>query len=417
MRNKFSVLALLLLFSCSALDPLIEADSEVADQVEDQHLDVTPSTCKAKKFSVVTSSPTLSKNFYLFIENLNKKNIKLSFSEKVVLLSMLQMSQSPHIVSPYSKISYALRLDKDFTYQSIYSDNHNGMPYFYSLENILKQGRSKKSLKQLSNLIKKHYKYEILVEPDLEEFIQENRKDLKKQFPFSSIFFKGRQSVRKGESLPLLKIEKLLRNYKVKSAKHYSSNDHVFNSPFGEDTKCNYDLNLYKHGVYLNANNKLKSVQFMISEGKQLFVAISSQKITQELSGAHKTYSIRGRSKDAVRGAFCSIKTGPNKYSLISSAKDRDPAQLIYNIILEYNNGTTNLEKLVSDGRYLKLLNPRRIIAETNLLSSKQIDTLRENSSPIYHKKSLGNIFIIKNYRSTIEPIIDGRGTSFLVCK
>mgnify|MGYP000490850943 CR=1 FL=1 len=341
--------------------------------------------------------------------------------EAFVAWSLLQIYIRPNNVSPGSAIQFMDTSSSNLEYVSYVKKNSNDpFLYFNSLRDILTKYQSKKSLSYLARIVDEIIPSQFTIDKNLATFLAKNKDSITANKRSHRFYSKGQQVLRKGEGLNTFKIWPLISQSRYLKN---STNTHLFSKQIGngKSAHCNFDMGIYKNSIYLiDSRLGLNSHPFSLSYKGQTFMAISSQ-IPNSKELYPGTYSFKPIEHGGQK-AFCKIKTKNSQLTLISS-KGRDSGQHLFNLI-EYKissaENRNDLIELLDFPRYLFLLNPERMVYESNRSSPKQIQTFLNTSFPIYHKSNLGNIWLHYKTTSTKKSdqglILDGRQENSLSC-
>ncbi len=426
---KTSALILALLFSgCSIIDTIIKTDSSKNRSGEDNYKKSV--SCKSSSDggpSIAGQSSHTNEQFENFLVQLEKKRIKTTFTEKAAMWSLVQMIVRPDMASPTARFTYGLRNGDSFRYRDFHVEEDSleerSFPFLYGIQQMLKDDKNSRSLKQIAKIMDSYFPEGVIVGSDLQRFIADNKKDLKTFSQLKSYYFRGKQGLKKNETLKrpsFSKISSLLS--KRDKASKYKIDSTLFpfdQKKYNSEIKCNYDLNLYSHNVYLKTPTIVDSVPFMLTEGDNLFMATASQEIGS-LFPLSVAPLIAGNSKSGLRSAICHIQSNTNSIDMIST-KDRDPAQILYDLMMRSTVTYTqkSLQDAMERGRILYFLNPYRVIIESELMNEEQIEELSSKRIPTYHKYPIGNVFLGLWNRNdlTTTPVLDRRGENQLLCK
>lgn len=415
--------------SCSIIDTIVNDDKSGKITNTKQYKKSVSCNTTNSTFSIAGHSAHTNTQFYKFLSTLEEKKIHTSFVEKAAMWSLIQMVVRPDMASPTSRFTYGLRKGSTFNYrdyqsESEISDDIENYPFLYGINKMLLDSSSKRSLKGLAKILDHHFPKGIIVVPELQEFISENKKELKSYDQLRPFYFRGKQGLRSNETIKrphFIKIVKLLKRKKDLDT-NYHTDLTLFPlkiKKYHAKVSCNYDLNLYKHNVFLKTPTVVSSVPFMLSQGENLFIASASQDVSN-LFPLSVAPLIGGNSNKGLRSAICHMNMESDVIDMIST-QNRDPAQILYDLLLRSNITFSKeaLQESMEMGRTLLFLNPYRAIVESNLVSDEQVEKLSKRRTPIYHHYPIGNVFmgLFKNENNNTTPILDLRGENQLLCK
>ncbi|MBT6326378.1 MAG: hypothetical protein HOJ35_10445, partial [Bdellovibrionales bacterium] len=224
-------------------------------------------------------------------------------------------------------------------------------------------------------------------------------------------YLKANQIIKQNESLIKLPYSKMINKYGKFNERNYHISNHLFTYKSPESKllpftsiKCNQDLNLYDHGIYLTTKTPNEGNIFSIVNNKNSFMAVTNLG-TQNLSGLDSTLLFN----NAHRGntfTLCSIANSLQKSKLILlSGKGRDPGQYLYHLIKEkipLSTSIKDLENKIKQSRHLFLPSPPRIIFEADKDKDFKLQKkLRQYNVPIYHSDNMGHVVMISNFATS----------------
>ncbi len=361
----------------------------------------------------------------VFEKLISKVSVKkpLSFIDKVVLWSLLQINLRPDQNSPTSKLQFALNYNQKEYYFNVFSSDKEDAPYFYLLEHLLKTFKSRHSLSSLATLYDNHMQRSLLVTEGLEEFLIQNKKELATHPILSKIYMRGDETLKRNERLPKLEILPLVRFYlKKKNPKNYQVKQFLFK--FQDQASfvphCNFDMGLYENSIFLISKDYITSNLFGMKDHENTFFAVSSQKLDKLTSYAS---SMVFEGSSSVRSAsICLFKNRlkkDNRLWMVSTAS-RDPGQHLYHY-LEYGlnevNSIKELDTMMKFSRHLFLKNPVRLVFEAKRSDQKQIQELLKLDIPLYNAKSLGRVWGFFQNQTESSFILDARRAGAISCK
>lgn len=417
----FFILSMTLFSSCSFF--LQNMDKDILSENQVTPLDTTlKRSCDIiQKRILMNDNEQSQKSFNLFVTKLSKK-IRLSFIDKSVLWSLLQMNLRPDLSSPSAKMQVFLNINNKEKYFSSFTKSSHGYPYFFLLEGLLKEYKSKHTLKSLSLLYDKYFTYHLYVSHDLEVFLNENKNKILKSKLLKRHYIRGDDPLRENERLNRVKITPLVNNYlKTKRSFKYKISNHLF-SYNKESTfipQCNFDMSLYKDSVFLIHEHKVKSHTFGLKNNTNVFLATSNQNI-EKLKPLHKTTLFQGVS-NTRSASMCSFrnKFKSNNTLWLASSNSRDPGQHLFNV-MEYGLNTINtikeLDNMLLFPRHQFLKDPTRLIIESRRSSAGQLEQLLKLNIPIYNSKKVGKILGYMSNTQKASFVLDAREQGHLEC-
>lgn len=416
------VLILLLFSSCSYLIKTYEEDAIKNTGVSP--LDETEVTyCKEKSPYILINDNELSqKTFSNYILNLEKKRI-ISFADKVVLWSFMQMNLRPHQSSPTAKLQMLIKYNGEEKYFNSYSEGPNSYPYLNLLSHILKTYKSQYSLKELAVIYERDIPRDMKVSRTLANFLEENQKSIANDPTLKTVYLRGDETLREKEGLPFLSIRKVVDMYlKSKSQTKYEIKNILF-SNFQKNSsfvpRCSFDMNLYKDSLFLISEKKVEAHTFGMKAEENFFMAASSQSL-DEFSSLSGTLSFKGESN--IRSAsICTYqkRLKPNETVWLISSGSRDPGQHLYHLQeygLDQIENLENFDQLLRFSRHLFLKNPVRLVIESRRSQEDQIQELLKLDIPIYNAKKLGKIWGLYQNNKESSFLLDVREEGHIEC-
>ncbi len=401
---------------------------------------------KNKSINFLSGSEENSKSFHQLLTKIKRQRIKLSFVEKAALWLLYQINANPDVCSPSSRLQIIFA-HKDS--EPIYWDFHhpfaknlkskNYYPYLDGIDFMLKNFKSKKSLIQLSSLLDRNLPKRFKVTKSLEKIVNMKRTELYKLKPFKNSFFKEAEPLKKNESFPKLQFKKLVMNYrksqKINTNKK-SFGKHLLKKAsiskllfpfkvegdnFPPPIRCNIDLSLYKHSIFLINSEEVSSSIFGFEQNNSYFLAASSQLLSGPISPIFGTFLMRGAPPQKTP-TMCLIKNR-NKESNIAlvSYKGRDPGQHIYNLFqkgIHQSNSLMDLDIFLKGPRKIFLVNPLRVLIEPLDKNTNDLLRFRKRNIPLYPVRNLGYILAHGKFNLKKQNgfILDRRSQEKLSC-
>ena len=411
LRNNILILVTLFSSSCSFFIQLDQPDDKIVFK-----------KLNNQKVCSKRNSMTLGSQTGNSISKIKRKLLTISKEkslapiESFAIWSLIQLYLRPDKVSPSSSLQFIDTKKSKDDYFSFNSSNSRSYLYYDSISFLLKQYKSKKSLAQIAELANKVAPEYQIIDKDTAHSLLKNRSTIMKNKRARRYYFKGQQVLREGEALRTYDLTKSVLKSRRKKVKPQT---YLFEEKIGKKIKirCNFDLNIYRKSIYLIEPNKPDdSHPFSLSYKGNDFMAIASQ--TSDFSSmSSNTFSFKASSTKTHK-AICKIEDGKNYITLMSS-RGRDTGQHIFNL-LEYKiSSATSPEELIEIldfPRYVFLLNPKRMIYESDRSSPEQIQTFLNTGFPIYHRPNLGNIWMNYTIGKKSGMILDGRKDNALSC-
>ncbi len=415
MISKFLLLLISssFLVSCGLFIKLDQPNEEIVFKK-----DFKNKICSINKHKLALTSSS-SGNHDLFQERIEiaaqKHNLKSI--DVFIIWSLIQMYIRPEKVSPGSALQFVDTNEKSPVYENYaLTDNNDPNLFFNSLKDLLKKYKSRKSLNYLARIVDDILPYQTAIDKELALFLSENKTSLSKNKNLEEYFFKGDQVLRPGEGLKTFKIWPLISQASYKKNK---INSHLFSFNIGKGkvANCNFDMRIYQNAVYLiNKDKGLNAHPYSITYKGETFFGISNQSPNIK-KNYDSTYTFTPENL-GIQNAVCFIKTPTTNFSLIST-KGRDSGQHLFNMI-EYNIAAARTPEevltVLEFPRYLFLLNPERMIYESDRSTEKQTQTFLNTSFPIYHKSNLGSVWIHYKKGKSKSLLIDDRVPNYKSC-
>jgi hypothetical protein len=353
---------------------------------------------------------------------INKKFPNLSIEEAAVFWALLQLKVRPDLFNPTSRFQIFVVKNNKPRYFDFSSKNLDATPLLYGLDTFLEKF-SKKSLRKLSRMLMEFEGIQIPIGDGFSEFIQAKKDELKSNPVLYRNYFKAGLELRRGESLPALSYSNMLYTlYKIREDKEYETNSLLFSGTQDSYTyECNFDLNLYKKGIYLISQEPHPegwTIGISDRRGNHIFM-VAGNNIGKAVP-IGESYFIRPKSPHlSTPKKFCYLKGDKNKMTILST-KGRDPAQYLYHIMnykILHSNNLEEAQKYINFPRHLFLQNPSRILYESEKGTHEQLDKFLDLDFPLYHKQDLGRVYGHGDIQGKKSFILDHRGPGAVSCK
>lgn len=402
-----------LLSSCGLFIKLDQPNEEIVFKK-----DMKSMICPIEKNELIlTTSSSGDQDIFQERLELAAKKHNLKPIDVFVMWSLIQIYIRPDKVSPGSSLQF-VDSTSSTPFYSGYGLRVNKDPNLFlnSLKDLLKRYKSRRSVKYLARIVDDLLPYQTSTDKELASFFASNKSSLSSNKKLSKFFFKGDQVLRPGEGLRTFKLWPLVSQAAYKKN---SANTHLFSFKIGQDkvANCNFDMRIYQNAVYLiNKNEGNNSHPYSITYKGKSYFGISTQ-IPNLAENYDSTYAFKPSSFNN-QNAVCFIKTPHSKFSMIST-KGRDSGQHLFNMI-EYNIASSKtldeVLAILEFPRYLFLLNPERMIYESDRATPEQTQTFLNTSFPIYHKSNLGNVWIYFKDSKQQSLLIDDRVPNYKSC-
>jgi hypothetical protein len=428
----FSLAILLSLTSCAYFTQKFEALTEKKKET------ITPiynkkNYCSPNSKIQFISEDEFSLKFYKSLNPAIFENKNISFIEKSVMISLLEMSRRPDEASPYSRLQVYIKLNGknyyyDFRPKNLADDTK--MPFLKGLDFLTNKFIPNKSLLSIATKLDAVIPLGIGVSLEFENFLKENRRDLAKNEILTERFFKGDEIITKYETFNRVSYKNIVKQYLSAFSKNtdyeYDKNGLTANKSKKENyqTNCNYDLSKETslRDEIMSADQK-KSHYIAHSEGEDFFLAVTSTTLFRPFKTTPKMgYFMKARPA-AFPLPICEFR-GKNQEIVLISSEGRNPVQHLQHLEayeIDQVDSTFTLNELLGFSRHLFLSNPDRILYESKRGRKAQLDFFLEMNFPIYHVENIGNIFghaKFKNEKQQESVLYsDDRSPAHLWCK
>jgi len=370
---------------------------------------------------------TTDNEIYRHYQQVTSRLVKpLTLVEKFVLVSLIQMNLRPDLASPTSSLHMVTNLSRQKEYHAYLGENDLSWPYLAGLEELLIKHRSTYRLLQFASWLDLYFKEAKSVGNELAYFLKEQKDNLEKHAILKNTFLKAKQPLSIGETLPHIPYVKLIKIFHSKHRKVKHQNTLLpYHLPFqnpayqGVNIQCNYNFGLYdqaKYYIHKQAVPNL-SVGIMDKSGNYL-MGTSTQNLTN-LRPVEETFLMAGTPhQDNLSVCFIKNETNQSQFSIIST-DSRDPGQLIYHLIqYEIFNSKNLLEtsEYLNFPRHLFLIDPLRMVYESEKGSNQQLNRFLSMNFPIYHADSIGNLWLFASFEKLGQHgiVTDSRKQYFL---
>lgn len=370
-------------------------------------------------FELLSESGANQERFQQFLKEYGVK-FQLSFIDKAVIWSLIQMNIRPEQSSPTAKLSIIISDGRNEQYYSFFSGSEDAWPMITGLSQLLKIYHSKHSLKELASILDRYYPDQFFVTKQLEEFLLKYRQQISADAELKAIYMRADDTLRENERLPKQNFTRMVSNGLNPDEKFRTETKLI---PFQHSSKaraeCNFDLSLYKDNVFLISPEIIRSNVFGLKEARRSFLATTGQKF-KKLQVLEGSFFFKGLSSSRT-ATICIVKNKnqPDQSLWLTSTYSRDPGQHLYHLF-EYGVGDVSsaieLDKLIRFSRHLFLKNPLRLIYESDRSMRSQTQELLKLKIPIYSANRLGQIWANFNDEGHVGFITDERTKSALTC-
>ncbi len=432
MKNILFFLIISILSSCSYLTKKFEQYNEKPNEnkaANAKKLNYCPTNSKLQYISEDEYTSKFYKNFHpnLF------ENKNLSFIEKAIMFSLVEMSRRPDEASPYSRLQIYLKQNGksyyyDFRPKNIKDDTQ--MPFIKGMDYLTNKFVHKKSLLSLASELDSIIPKDIGVSLGFEKFLKDNSSDLLNNDELAKRFFKGDEAITRYETFDRINYKNIIQQYLLVSSHNdkyeFDKNGLNANTSDKENykTNCNYDLSKETslHDEIMN-NKQNKSHYFALKDGDHFFLAVSSNSLQKPFKTAPKMAYFMKTNPTSSPLPICEF-IGANQEIILFSNVGRSPIQHLQHLEayeIDQVHSAFTLNEFLGFSRHLFLTNPDRILYESKRGRKAQLDFFLEMNFPIYHVEDMGNIFGHATFTSEKqkESILysDDRSTAQLWCK
>ena len=388
---------LVLLLGTSGCSLYLDFEDESYSSIIPSKKKKTLCPSQSGKETIAGHEQTLVDNFKKFLKKKAVKN--LTFIEKAVSWSLLQVNARPDISSPTARFQVLIHYKNKTIYRDFQPKKKGLVPYLYGLKKLLIDYKSRHTLSSLAALLDRTYPFSFYVDERLERILTEKKHLFLKDTHLKKAYFKVDQPLQRGESLQKISFRKLV-NPAVKE-KDYKIGNYLFPYlPHGKSSDegkifCNTDLNLYRDFIYVADNRDYPENSFAMEDGKgNVFLAYTAQDWNHPVSW-NKTLIIEGAaaSRPAV---FCTIEQKEGGRLLLMSTKGRDPGQYLFQLIekgIHRFRLLRDMDELLESARLVYLLNPLRVFYEAEKGNEGQLNQILAKGVSVYHGQNLGKVW------------------------
>ena len=392
------------LSSCSYLTKKIELMNELPNEKKSvgyKKLNYCPIKSKLQYISKDEYSLKFYKNLHpnLF------ENKSLSFIEKSIMFSLLEMSRRPDEASPYSRLQVYLKLNGKSYYYDFRPKNLNDdtqMSFIKGMDYLTNKFIQDKSLLSLASQLDTIVPINISVSLEFENFLKNNSGDLLNNDELAKRFFKGDESITRYETFDRINYKNVIQQYlKVSSHNNkYEIDKNGLNANTSDkqnyEVNCNYDLSKETNlRDELINNNQKNSHYIAIKEGENFFLAVSSNTLLRPFKTTPQMGYFMKATPASSPLPICEF-IGANQEIVLFSNIGRSPIQHLQHLEayeIDQVHSAYTLSEFLGFSRHLFLTNPDRILYESKRGRKAQLDFFLEMNFPIYHVEDMGNIF------------------------
>lgn len=371
-----------------------------------------------------------------FYKNINPtiiENKNITFVQKAVMFSLIEMVRRPDVASPYARLQVYLKYNGKnyyFDFRPKKLEDDTKMSYLKGLEILTSKFIPNQNLNTLAATLDNIIPTDLNVSSEFEKFLRDNRNDIVKNDTLTGYFLKGDEILTKYETFDRLSFKSIIQQYQngfSKNADYESEiNGLSANKTQNENFKANCNYNLKIESIQkdeLIPSEIKKAHTIGLSDGDNYFLAVSSAIVFRPFKTSPKLgYFIKAR-PSPLPLPVCEI-TGLNEEIVLLSTDGRNPVQHLQHLLsygIEQVNSTYSLNELLNFSRHLFLSNPDRILYESKKGRKAQLDFFLAMNFPIYHVENLGNIFghaTFQTDKKTVNGLhIDDRSQARLWCK
>lgn len=413
--------------SCSQYINTLQKDEfEIIKNADTPLLNYCPLDSQSE-ISVVGKNESSINDFSDFLNS--KKGQNLPFIEKAILWSLYQISIRPDQSSPAARFQAAIYLDKKIYYYDFYNEETGtSMPFLGGLKDLLhKFKRAPSTLMNLAKIADSNLPQKVTIGGELAQFLEEQKTLLMNNPIFKKSFLKSDETIKKGERLPLINYEKLIRSYLKENLPAPSLNTYLFTNDVLQknannslvEYNCNHDFTLYKNHLFTLQGKRPLSNAFGLRDSKGNFFFGMTSLIPKSQKNLYNLALFDGV-PNVLPGVFCYHQKTDSDLTAFFSIKGVDPGQVLYHYLKNENSPLSGIEQLaisLEGPRKIILNNPLRILYEGHRADENDLEKILKNKNPLYYVQGLGEIWAYINLNNEKGFIKDGRENGFLSCR
>lgn len=420
----FIIILLLSSGSCSLFINKIDDDLLNKQTVSYKKTKKSESYCKkTDRFEFISEDKKSQRYFTKFLDQIGQKR-KLTYADKVVLWSLVQMNIRPNHSSPTSKIQFLIKKNSRTYFYHVFSNKEKrSYPYLHGLNTLLNKFGTNHGLRKLGRIIDQEYNSQFFVSEFFADFIKDNKKEISNNKYLKRAYLRGDETLQKGERIIKQLISPLISDYfKTRTKDLYSISNYLFSYKRNNNIKanCNYDMGLYNSSIYLIHDQVIKSNTFGFRDRGNIFLADSTQEFSK-ISPIKNTLFFEGKS-NGRSPAICQFdRPLLEDWDLwLISSQSRDPGQHLFHLIeygLQDIKEVKQISSMLNFSRHLFLKKPIRLIFESERSSSEQLNELLKLNMPIYNAEKLARIWGLFKNNKIQQFLLDQRRTGSLSCQ
>ncbi|QDK41488.1 hypothetical protein DOM21_08485 [Bacteriovorax stolpii] len=433
MRKPLLLCSIFLLSSCAYISKKFEsmAENKNTSALPVQNAKINYCAPLGRVQYISEDEHTLK--FYRTLNTPIFENKSLSFIERSIMLSLIEMSKRPDEASPFSRLQIYLKVNGksyyyDFRPKRLEDDTK--MPYLRGLDFLAQKFLPKQNLLSVATKLDALAPTALGVSVGLENFLLENQKDLIKNDELNERFLKGDDVLTRYETFERKSFRAVVEQYMSPTNSKLSDYEYEKNgldankSPKGNfEANCNYDLSkepTLRDEMFGREPKRTHSIG--MSDGQDYFLAVSSMTLFKPYTTQPKlSYFMKAR-PSALPMPICEFK-GKNQEIVLFSSDGRNPVQHLQHLVayeIDQIDSSYTLNELLNFSRHLFLSSPDRILYESTRGRKAQLDFFLAMNFPIYHVENLGNIFGHANFKGEKKQEsslhIDDRSIARLWC-
>lgn len=409
-------------------------DITQSNSLNDKNYNLKNNFCPSNSHLEYFVEDEKTRHFYKNLNPLLFEQEKISFIEKAIMFSLIEMSRRPDTASPQARLQVYIKFEGENFYFDFKGDKQTKklqMPYLDGLNTITKHFLKNKNLISIASDLDKFIPKNLPVSSDFGFFLQAQKKRLAENSFYRHSFLKGDENITMYETFERIYYKDLIKSFNTTySFAHQVKNiDDDLTKLFPNQNKniinCNYSLdNNFHFDKIENSHYEIQQSHAIgLKENSNLFLSISSSSLDEPLTSIPGMGYFMKSTPWKSPAPVCKIKT-PDKEILLISASGKNSWQHLEHLIsyeIEKIDSLPSLNQLLSFSRHLFLSNPDRILYESKRGRKNQLDFFLTTNFPIYHIKTLGNIFGYASFKNQDTPnlhlYVDDRTSSSLWCK
>lgn len=319
---------------------------------------------------------------------LNRMN-QYSNYEKVASLALLYALVRPDVITSSSSIEFITYNGQKIHYYRLSPNDEQSI--FVALDQFLRQNRQTPLLpiaRQLDLLLPSY----ISIDLKLEVFLKENKKIIRSSPLISSVFIKGNDSLRYGETFENYTLTKLIESLHINQHSQNQFNkiqqEYTINSTNKNENICSFS----KEEMLITPEVQETHTQFSWSSNSQNAI-LGVIKTNSTKIHATNSFQLLSQGKTS-QSEFCYLRAKKNQFLLLST-HPRAARQLLVETLkhdLDQIQNPQDFLALKNKARIIQLTHPDRMIFEKFRADRNLISGLNQKRTPLYFEKRIGRL-------------------------